>query len=69
MVQAIAPGDIERVDLIRSGSTALAVDCGGERSCAFSLRFDDMEPGEYLYLRLVQRDGGLAISSPFYFLP
>jgi hypothetical protein len=28
----------------------------------------DLKPGEHLYVRVVQNDGGLAWSSPFYFV-
>ncbi len=68
VVQAIAPGTIERVDVVRSG-TFESVLCGEQaRECSFSLTLTDLKAGEYLYLRLVQDDGGLAWSSPFYFV-
>ncbi len=74
VVQAIAPGEIERIDVVRSGEVQ-GILCGEPRdspgealSCSFSLSFTDLVPGEYLYVRVVQADGGAAWSSPFYFI-
>jgi hypothetical protein len=68
VVQAIAPGDLSHVDVIRSGAVVQGVDCAGERRCSFGLEVPDLEAGEYLYVRVVQRDGGAAWSSPFFFV-
>ncbi len=66
VVQAIAPGSIERVDVVRSGSVE-GLSCEERRQCSFSLAFADLGAGEYLYVRVVQADGSAAWSSPFYF--
>jgi hypothetical protein len=57
---------LERLDFIRSGLTAsvelpeATFDWQGERE------IPNLAPGEYVYLRVLQVDGGMAWSSPFY---
>ncbi len=68
VTRAIAPGAIEQIDVIRSGEVMDSVDCRGERECAFGAEIPDLVAGEYLYVRAVQKDGGAAWSSPFYFV-
>ncbi len=65
-VFAVAPGALDRVDVIRSGQIELSVSCDARRECGFSERLEDLEPGEYVYVRAVQIDGGAAWSSPYY---
>lgn len=67
VVQAIAPGEIERIDVVRSGA-AEGLLCDGGNACSFTLGFAELSPGEYVYVRVVQTDGGAAWSSPFYFI-
>ena len=68
VAQVIAPGPLAGIELIRSGQVVDGVDCGGERRCGQVWTFGDLAPGEYLYLRITQVDGGLAWTSPFYFV-
>jgi hypothetical protein len=56
---------IERIDFIRSALTA-SVSGDGERDLDGERRIPNLMPGEFLYLRVVQSDGGAAWSSPFY---
>jgi hypothetical protein len=63
-VAATAP--IERIDLIRSGAVAQALEGEGRREWSERINVTPLEPGEYVYVRLVQEDGGLAWSSPIY---
>ena len=58
---------LQRLDVIRSGQVAVEFDCGGSPVCEADLLVLEVEPGEYLYVRAVQKDGGAAWSSPFYF--
>lgn len=67
VTRAIAPGELERIDVVRSGELAASAPCEGERECSFAVEVGDLEAGEYLYLRVVQEDGGAAWSSPFFF--
>jgi len=65
-VSVIAPGSLERVDLIRSGRVVDTIEFAGERDVTLERRVEDLRPGEYVYVRVVQRDGGAAWSSPIY---
>jgi hypothetical protein len=65
-VWIVAPGPLDRVDVIRSGQIHESVACDGERDCRFATTIEDLEAGEYLYVRAVQADGGAAWSSPYY---
>lgn len=66
VVQIMAPGALERVDIVRSGAVLDRVSCEGETHCSFGVELYGLEVGEYLYVRAVQEDGGAAWSSPFY---
>ncbi|MCP3961725.1 MAG: DUF3604 domain-containing protein [bacterium] len=68
VARVIAPAALSLVDVVRSGRVVESVDCAGERECAFGAAFPDLEPGEYLYVRAVQENGGAAWSSPFFFV-
>ena len=65
-VRVAAQAPIERIDVIRSGRVALSVP--GEERTEWSSRFElsPLEPGEYLYVRVVQTNDGAAWSSPYY---
>jgi hypothetical protein len=65
-IEAVGPGILQQMDLIRSGQIVETVVCGDSR-CSASLTVRDLEAGEYLYVRVVQTDGGAAWSSPFFF--
>ncbi len=68
VARVIAPGALERIDIVRSGGVMESFDCRGERECAFGAELSDLAAGEYLYVRAVQIDGGAAWSSPFFFV-
>ncbi|MCZ6784095.1 MAG: CehA/McbA family metallohydrolase [Proteobacteria bacterium] len=63
-VAATAP--IEWIQLVRSGG--IVQEIAGEGALDFSARAEipRLESGEYLYLRVLQEDGGTAWSSPIY---
>ena len=65
-IVVVAPGTLDRVDVIRSGQVHFSVPCDGRRECSFTRRLDNLETGEYVYARAVQTDGGAAWSSPYY---
>lgn len=76
VAQIHAPTAISHVDVIHGGPAGAALEkvpCDGESSCGFALEFSqgfpEPAPGEYLYIRVVQQDGGLGWSSPFFFVP
>jgi len=65
-VGVVAPGPLERIDVIRSGQIHFSVACDGQTECRFVRALEDLHPGEYVYSRAVQVDGGAAWSSPNY---
>ena len=74
VVRAITPGEIARIEVVsRQGATgagALTGEalCGeGERECSLTVPLPGFQAGGYLYLRVVQEDGGAAWTSPFFF--
>jgi hypothetical protein len=65
-VRVVAPGPLERVDLIRGGQVSEQILCEGQREVRFVRTIPELTPGDYLYVRAVQIDGGTAWSSPFF---
>ncbi|HAC79362.1 MAG TPA: hypothetical protein DCG06_03635 [Deltaproteobacteria bacterium] len=63
-----AETSLERVDIIRRGARVMSIRLDGERDLAGSIEVPVLGPGDWLYLRAVQRDGGAAWSSPFFVL-
>jgi hypothetical protein len=61
-----APEPLERLDVIRSGKVVATVPGDGERTFSWQGQLDDLRPGEYVYVRAVQIDGGAAWSSPIF---
>jgi hypothetical protein len=56
---------LARVDLIRSGAVS-SMPLQGERRFMGSFPLEDLQAGEYVYLRILQEDGSLAWTSPFF---
>ncbi len=65
-VRVVAPGPLERVDLIRDGQVTEQILCEGQRDVRFVRTIPELVAGDYLYVRAVQTDGGTAWSSPFF---
>jgi hypothetical protein len=65
-VLTVAPEALDRIDLIRSGAVVRTFPGTGSREMRLSEPVDGLGPGEYLYVRVVQTDGGAAWSSPFF---
>ncbi|MCZ6794287.1 MAG: CehA/McbA family metallohydrolase [Planctomycetota bacterium] len=63
----ISEQPIERIDLIRRDRPILQITGDGSRLASFENSIDGLERGGYLYVRVVQTDGGAAWSSPFFF--
>ena len=63
-IAATAP--IERIDVIRGNGRIGRVKGEGERDTVGAVEVVPLAPGEWLYLRIVQSDGGAAWTSPFF---
>ena len=62
----VASDVLDRIDLVRSGSIVQTFPGTGSRELRVTETIADLESGEYLYVRVVQADGGAAWSSPFF---
>ncbi len=74
VVRAVAPTEIARIDVIsrqEAGGVGAVVGealCPeGERECSLTVALPEFRSGGYLYVRVVQTDGGAAWTSPFFF--
>ncbi len=74
VVRAVAPTEIARIDVIsrqEAGGVGAVVGealCPeGERECSLTVVLPEFRSGGYLYVRVVQTDGGAAWTSPFFF--
>jgi hypothetical protein len=65
-VSIVAASALERLDLIRSGVLVDSVDLQGGLEATLQRPVEGLRAGEYLYVRVVQRNGGTAWSSPFF---
>ena len=66
VVFTVGDAPISTVEVIRSGSIVERIDGQGEPLVQVSLDLPDLAHGEYLYVRVIQQNGGLAVSSPFF---
>lgn len=65
-IRVAAVSELERVDVIRSGEVVLSFDGEGMTEWARTGEIPRLQSGEYLYVRVIQRDKGAAWSSPFF---
>jgi hypothetical protein len=65
-VQVVAEAPLERIELVRSGALVDGVLAEGRLELTLHREIQDLAPGEYLYVRAVQENGGAAWSSPIF---
>ncbi len=69
-VDCVTPAEIGEVDLIRTGfvrKNIVSLNPGtSQRSLAFTHPVHPLKPGEFLYIRIIQKNGGTAWSSPIF---
>jgi hypothetical protein len=65
-VHVIAPSPLEHVELIRSGEIVDRFPAEGLLEVILQRSVEELRAGEYLYVRVVQQDGGAAWSSPIF---
>jgi hypothetical protein len=66
-VHAVGTGPIARVELVRSGEVVDGLDAEGRLEVALERPVEGLRAGEYVYIRVIQQDGGAAWSSPIFF--
>ena len=64
-IRVIGTAPIERLDLVRSGRVIVTAE-QDQPEVQWATRIERLAAGEYVYVRVVQRDGGLAWSSPVF---
>lgn len=65
-VAVAAPGALATLEVIRSGQISIGVDLAGEPVWSGEIAIPRLESGDYVYVRVIQEDGGAAWSSPIY---
>jgi len=66
-LQVAAPGELEAVELVTGEGVVSRHPAEGKRSLALESTLPAFQSGEWLYVRVLQRDQGAAWSSPFFF--
>ncbi len=65
LVVSVAGTDaLDRVEVVVRGAAPVAYDAEGRRDVTFQAPLGALAPGDFVYVRVVQSDGGLAWSSP-----
>ena len=64
-IYVVAESPLERIDIVRSGDIS-SIRLQGELEWTEERTIPPLGPGEYYYVRVIQQDGGVAWSSPFY---
>ena len=66
-VSIVGAAPLAQIDVIRSGTLLEpSLDLDGRLDATLHREIAELRPGEYLYVRVVQRDGGAAWSSPIF---
>ncbi len=66
ILRVVGTGPVDHVDLIRSGQAVSILEGKGRSILSLDGEVGGLVSGDYLYLRVVQEDGGAAWSSPFF---
>ncbi len=65
-IHVSAPGEISEIHIVRSGSVVARFEARLKRDIGIEAPLEDLRPGEYVYVRVVQVGGGAAWTSPFF---
>lgn len=66
VVEVEAESELSRIDLIPGDAVLHSVPVNDQSGLSRRFSIRRLDPGEFLYVRVVQRDGGAAWSSPFF---
>jgi len=65
-VRVVGTDDVARVDIVRSGQVVDSVTGAANGEVDFERPIGSLRSGDYLYVRVIQADGTMAWSSPFF---
>lgn len=63
---AVGDAPLHGVEIIRSGAVSDRIPADTERMVQATITLEGLEAGEYIYVRVLQQNGGVAVSSPFF---
>jgi hypothetical protein len=66
IVRVVGTAPLDRVELIRSGQIVDGLEADGALDTVLQRKIEGLRAGEYIYVRVVQQDGGTAWSSPIF---
>ncbi len=66
-IRVAAPGPLEAVELVTAAGVIARTEAGAQRSLGVETELPELVAGSWLYVRVLQSDGGAAWSSPFFF--
>jgi hypothetical protein len=62
----IGDAPLQQVDIVRTGAIMERIAAVDQPMVQATVEIEALESGEYLYVRVLQQNGGVAISSPFF---
>ncbi|MCC7011790.1 MAG: CehA/McbA family metallohydrolase [Planctomycetes bacterium] len=65
-LQVVGASALERIEVVVGASELLSIPCRNELEFSASATLSDLKPGEFVYVRVLQLDGGMAWSSPVF---
>lgn len=65
-MQVIGASALDRLEIIVGPDETLSIPCRGELEFSASATLSDLAAGDFVYLRVIQLDGGMAWSSPIF---
>lgn len=65
-IRIASPAPLDRVEVVRGADVAMRIDGEGLTEWSARLELSPLEPGEFVYVRAVQRNDGAAWSSPYF---
>jgi hypothetical protein len=65
-IEVVGITALHTIDVVRSGEVLESLECDERPECSVRVALSDLVPGEYVYVRALQEDGGAAWSSPFF---
>lgn len=66
VIFAVGDAPLQAVEVIRGGRIVQHIPATDQSMVQTTLELQDLVQGEYVYVRVLQRNGGLAVSSPFF---